>query len=51
MVLEAIIAHKNKTSEVYDFKVDQKCGTPSILYHSSNLVKIADVVAEVQGVT
>ena len=24
MVLEAIIAHKNETSEVYDFKVDQK---------------------------
>ena len=29
MVLEAIIPHKNKTSEVYGFKVDQKCGTPS----------------------
>ena len=28
MVLEAIIAHKNETSEVYDFKVDHKCGTP-----------------------
>ena len=28
MVLEAIIAHKNKTSELYDFKVDQKWGTP-----------------------
>ena len=24
MVLEAIIAHKNETSEMYDFKVDQK---------------------------
>ena len=30
MVLEAIIAHKNETSEVYDFKVDQKWGTPII---------------------
>ena len=24
IVLEAIIAHKNETSEMYDFKVDQK---------------------------
>ena len=28
MVLEAIIAHKNGTSEMYDFSVDQKRGTP-----------------------
>ena len=28
MVLEVIVAQKNKTSEVYDFKVDQKWGTP-----------------------
>ena len=28
MVLEAIIAHKHETSEMYDFKVDQKWGTP-----------------------
>ena len=28
MVLEAIIANKNETSEVYDFKVEQKWGTP-----------------------
>ena len=28
MVLEAIIANKNETSEVYDFKVEQKLGTP-----------------------
>ena len=28
MVLEAITAHKNETSEVYDFKVDQKLSTP-----------------------
>ena len=28
MVLAAIIAHKNWTSEMYDFKVDQKRGTP-----------------------
>ena len=28
MVLEAIIAHKNETSKMYDFKVNQKSGTP-----------------------
>ena len=29
MVLEVIIANKNETSEVYDFKVEQKWGTPT----------------------
>ena len=31
MVLEAIIAHKNETGEMYDFKVDQKWGTHPII--------------------
>ena len=31
MVLEAIIDHKNETSEVYDFKIDQKWGIPPII--------------------
>ena len=50
VVLEAIIAHKSDTNEMYDFKVDQKLGTLPPLYHSSNLVRIALVVAGIQGV-
>ena len=42
MVLEAIIAHKNEAS-----RPEIRYHTP--LYHSSNLAKIAFVVAEIQG--
>ena len=39
MVLEAIIAHKNETSEIYDFKVDQKWGTPPHYITAQNWLK------------
>ena len=51
MILEACITHINETSEVHDFKVDQKWGTPLHYITAQILVKIALVVAEVQGVT